>query len=145
MTRLTDKRQLFAFLCCVWASGSAFGDYALDLIETGKRDYYCTITVALTNDSSEMLTEINAFFLNYVGAEEVGRSKGASFMNVAPGETVEATFETPNAPCSSTETLVESYHMVIGACRLDSGFADKSFCLERMDLAPPFVGASAFN
>ncbi|MCV3272854.1 hypothetical protein [Roseobacter sinensis] len=67
----------------------------------------------------------------------MGRSKGASFFNVAPGASATATFETPNAPCDA----VERYDMVIGACRIDASFADKSLCAERMVLAPPFGNA----
>ena len=127
------------------ASGPVLADYTLALTETGKRDYYCTITVALTNHGEETLTEINAFFLNYIGADQVGRSKGASFMNVEPGASVSATFETPNAPCSATTTDVESYEMIIGACRIGGGFEDKAVCVDRMVLAPPFKAAAALN
>ena len=43
------------------------------------REYYCTITLSLTNPSQETLTEINRFLLSYVGEDQVGRSKKASF------------------------------------------------------------------
>jgi len=123
-------------------AGSAWADgYTLALKETGKRDYYCTVTIALTNETAEPLTEINAFFLNFIGDTQVGRSKGASFLNVGPGETATATFETPNAPCAE----VDSYHMVIGACRLGIGFDEKAVCVERMRLDPPFAKAAALN
>ncbi|MEM8654335.1 MAG: hypothetical protein AAGF36_06280 [Pseudomonadota bacterium] len=131
--------------CLVVCAGPVAADYTLSLKEIGKRDYYCTITVELINDTDQPLTEINAFFLNYVGDTEVGRSKGASFANVAPGASATATFETPNAPCSDTDTDVESYKMIIGACRIDIGFEDKSVCVDKMDLAPPFSAASALN
>ena len=137
------RLPLIACLAVAAAPGAA--DYTLALKEIGKRDYYCTITVELTNQTDVPLTEINAFFLNYVGAAEVGRSKGASFANVAPGASATATFETPNAPCSATATDVESYKMIIGACRIGVGFEDKSVCAEMMDLAPPFAEASALN
>lgn len=112
-------------------------EYRLEITETGTRDYYCTITVTLTNDSAEPLTEINAFFLNYIGDTQVGRSKGASFFNVAPGASATATFETPNAPCGE----VERYDMVIGACRLGPLFVDKGLCADRMALTAPFGSA----
>ena len=130
---------------CALTSSPALADYSLELTEIGKRDYYCTITVALTNNSDTTLTEINAFFLNHIGEEQVGRSKGASFMNVAPGASASATFETPNAPCSATETQVESYQMVIGACRIDTAFEDKAVCIDRMTLTAPFSSATALN
>ncbi|WP_299206118.1 hypothetical protein [uncultured Tateyamaria sp.] len=123
---------------CLLLSAPAVADYSLAITDTGKRDYYCTITVALTNDSDAHLTEINGFFLNYIGDKQVGRSKGASFFNVAPGTSVSAVFETPNAPC----TEVERYDMIIGACRLGSSFEDKSVCVDQMALTPPF-GAAA--
>lgn len=136
-------RRLIA-VCTVFAS-PALADYELALTDIGKRDYYCTITVELTNQSETMLTEINAFFLNYVGDTQVGRSKGASFMNVAPGAVASATFETPNAPCSATETQVESYQMVIGACRIDNTFEDKAACVDAVRLAPPFHSVVPLN
>lgn len=137
--------RLALFACFVVFAGPAAADYTLALKELGKRDYYCTITVELTNGTDQPLTEINAFFLNYIGDAEVGRSKGASFANVAPGASVTATFETPNAPCSATDTDVESYRMVVGACRIGVGFEDKSVCVDKMNLAPPFSAASALN
>ncbi|GFE50402.1 hypothetical protein So717_21550 [Roseobacter cerasinus] len=116
-------------------------EYRLEITDTGKRDYYCTITVALTNESAEPLTEINAFFLNYIGDTQVGRSKGASFFNVAPGASARATFETPNAPCGE----VERYDMVIGACRLGASFTDKAICAGRMALTAPFGDATPLD
>ncbi|MEM9966901.1 MAG: hypothetical protein AAF755_02240 [Pseudomonadota bacterium] len=120
---------------------SAAADYVLTLTDTGKREYYCTITVSLTNETDAPLTEINAFFLNFIGAEQVGRSKGVSFSNVAGGQTVNAVFETPNAPC----TEVERYHMIIGACRLGPRFEDKSVCANRVRLNPPLIGVETLN
>ncbi|WP_299678697.1 hypothetical protein [uncultured Roseobacter sp.] len=131
-------RLATVFLIC---ATPAVADYTLQITEIGKRDYYCTITVALTNDSAEPLTEINAFFLNYIGEQQVGRSKGASFFNVAPGASATATFETPNAPCGE----VERYDMVIGACRLGSSFADKAICADRMALTAPFGTATPLD
>ncbi|MEL6100400.1 MAG: hypothetical protein AAFO97_11235 [Pseudomonadota bacterium] len=131
--------------CLAICAGSVAAEYTLTLKDIGKRDYYCTITVELANGTDEPLTEINAFFLNYIGETEVGRSKGASFANVAPGTSATATFETPNAPCSATDTDVETYMMIIGACRIGIGFEDKSVCVERMDLTSPFSAATALN
>ncbi len=119
----------------------ALADYRLDLADTGKRDYYCTITVALTNESAEPLTEVNAHFLSFVGDRLVGRSKGASFLDVPAGGSTEAVFETPNAPCED----VTAYHMVIGACRIGLGFEEKSLCATRMDLEAPFTSVDTLN
>ncbi|GGX67107.1 hypothetical protein GCM10007385_40230 [Tateyamaria omphalii] len=136
-------RQLIV-MSALFAS-PALADYQLALTDIGKRDYYCTITVELTNQTETTLTEINAFFLNYVGDTQVGRSKGASFMNVAPGAVASAMFETPNAPCSATETQVDSYQMVIGACRIDNAFEDKAVCVDAVRLAPPFNSVVPLN
>ncbi|MEM6566690.1 MAG: hypothetical protein AAF665_19725 [Pseudomonadota bacterium] len=128
----------------IWSlifAAPAQAEYRLDLVDTGKRDYYCTITVSLTNEGGAQLTELNVFFLNFIGNEQVGRSKGASFMNVSPGASVEATFETPNAPCNDVET----YHPIVGACRLGSSFEEKQVCVDRLDLTMPFKAATALN
>ncbi|MEL6807883.1 MAG: hypothetical protein AAFO97_08885 [Pseudomonadota bacterium] len=138
-------------MICRWVIGavlcatSAAADYRLALTDLGKREYYCTITVELTNEGDTALTEINAFFLNFIGDKQVGRSKGASFMNVAPGTTASAVFETPNAPCTDTETQVESYQMIIGACRIDGSFQNKSVCAERVILEAPFASIDTLN
>ncbi|QPH55634.1 hypothetical protein [Pontivivens ytuae] len=117
---------------------TAAADYRLTLTDTGLREYYCTITVTLTNETDAPLTEVNGFFLSFVEDEQVGRSKGSSFMNVPPGGAVSATFETPNAPCDE----VTRYDFVIGACRLGSGFEDHSVCAGRMAMEPPFGSAA---
>ena len=103
-------------------------DFVLSLTDTGKREYYCQIMVTLENRSDAVLTEVSGHFFSYLGDAEVGRSKGAWFMNVPPGGRAEAVFETPNAPCDA----VERYAFVIGACRLGPDFAPQSVCAERM-------------
>ena len=103
-------------------------DYVLSLTDTGKREYYCQIMVTLENRSDTVLTEISGHFLSYLDEAQVGRSKGAWFMNVPPGGRAEAVFETPNAPCDA----VERYAFIVGACRLGPDFAPQSVCAERM-------------
>lgn len=125
-------------LCCaallaLTPSIAAAADFALTLEGKGLREYYCTITVSLTNNSDAPLTEISGYFLSYVGEERVGRSKGTWFMNVAPGEGQQKVFETPNAPCDE----VTRYDFIIGACRLGTGFEDVSVCAERLELNAP--------
>lgn len=122
---------------CLCSGSTALADYKLNLTETGLRDYYCTITVTLTNETDAALTEVNGFFLSFVEEEQVGRSKGSSFMNVPPGGIATAIFETPNAPCDD----VTRYDFVIGACRVGAGFEDRSVCAERMAMEPPFGSA----
>ena len=113
-------------------------DYRLTLTESGLREYYCQITVALENTTDAPLTEISGFFYAYIGAEQVGRSKGSWFMNVPPGGTASATFETPNAPCDE----VERYEFVLGACRLQGpGFDDVATCAPLIEGATPLMMA----
>lgn len=110
------------------AAAALAQDYVLTITDTGLREYYCQITVELENKTDEQLTEISGYFYSYIGTEKVGRSKGAWFMNVPPGGTATATFETPNAPCDD----VERHAFMVGACRFDAGFADKAECAARI-------------
>lgn len=124
-------------LCAAFAlfvpSVAMASDYLLSLEETGLREYYCQITVSLTNTSEDPLTEISGYFYSYVSDERVGRSKGSWFMNVQPGETAQAVFETPNAPCDE----ISRYDFVVGACRLGASFEDVSMCLGRFKFEKP--------
>lgn len=131
------KRKGLTLMAALAASPAA-ADYVLAIERTGLREYYCTLTVSLTNTTDETLTEISGFFYSYIGSEQVGRSKGSWFMNVAPGATATATFETPNAPCDT----VTRYDFVVGACRLDAGFEDHEVCAQRLRGAPPFGSMS---
>lgn len=114
-------------------SVSLGADYTLRVGDTGKRDYYCTLTAILENGSDVPLTEISGFFYAYVGEEQVGRSKGAWFMNIAPGGRAEAEFETPNAPCQE----VDRYVFVLGACRIGATFEDRADCTNLLDGQAP--------
>ena len=125
----------FAFL-----TTAATADYVLSVEETGLRDYYCQVTVSLENTSDAALTEINGHFFSFVGDEQVGRSKGASFLNIAPGASAITIFETPNAPCDD----VNRYEFVVGACRISTGFEDKALCAGRITGTGPIAGAVAF-
>ncbi|MEM8581736.1 MAG: hypothetical protein AAGA38_16595 [Pseudomonadota bacterium] len=90
------------------------GEMELTLGEIGLREYYCTHEMTLNNQSQTAVMEVSGHFNFYIGEEQVGRSKGTWFMNIAPGESKTATFETPNAPCND----VERYEFVVGACRV---------------------------
>ncbi|MEM1077273.1 MAG: hypothetical protein AAGI09_01995 [Pseudomonadota bacterium] len=99
----------------------------LTLGEIGLREYYCTAEMTLSNRSDRPVMEVTGHFFLYVGADQVGRSKGTWFMNIAPGESVTAVFETPNAPCDQ----VERYEFVVGACRLKGpGFDPTAACAQ---------------
>ena len=124
--------------------GAAYAaDYRMTLTDIGKRDYYCTITVTLDNLSVVTLQDLNGFFLSYVGETESGRSKGASFLNVEPGGSATAVFETPNAPCSADTTDVTSYRFFVGACRINNAFADQAQCAAAIEVTAPIADAQA--
>lgn len=126
------SRQIRGVAACALlaASPSVAGaaDFALSLSSTGKRDYYCVVSVVLENRSTAPLTELSGYFLSYVGEEKVGRSKGAWFINMPAGSRVEATFETPNIPCEA----VDRHVFTIGACRIGAGFEDPAVCADRL-------------
>lgn len=123
----------------LWIANSAFAaDYRMTLIDTGKRDYYCTITVQLENMSDDVIADLNGHFVSFVDAMDVGRSKGGSFLNVEPNATALAEFETPDAPCSE----VTSYRFLVGACRVGNSFMDQGDCAERIQPEMPISGAS---
>ncbi|WP_299605375.1 hypothetical protein [uncultured Tateyamaria sp.] len=91
---------------CLLLSTPAVADYSLAITDTGKRDYYCTITVALTNDSDAHLTEINAFFLNYIGDKQVGGPRALPFSMSRPALRCQRFSKRPTrlAPRSSVTT-----------------------------------------
>lgn len=130
------KPAILALSAGLVAASPALGtDYKMTVTDTGLREYYCQLTVTLENTDAAPLGEISGFFYAYIGDEKVGRSKGAWFLNVAPGATAEATFETPNAPCDT----IERYEFVVGACRLNEGFEEKSLCGNRIDFTAPLM------
>ncbi|MEM1266119.1 MAG: hypothetical protein AAGI50_08900 [Pseudomonadota bacterium] len=130
------RRALSLTAAALLAAPTAFAeDYVLSLTGTAMRDYYCQIRVTLENTTDAPVTEISGFFYNYLDGAEVGRSRGAWFMNVAPGETADAVFETPNAPCEA----VERYEFVVGACRFETSFVDKGVCAGRLGFTAPLA------
>lgn len=117
--------------------GASAEDYVLSLTDTGKRDYYCQIMVTLENRTDETLGEVSGYFYGFIGDEQVGRSRGAWFMNVEAGWSATSTFETPGAPCD----LVERYEFIVGACRFSAGFEDQEECAARIGTTAPIAGA----
>lgn len=77
------------------------GDYEMILIETGKRDYDCTVSLQTENASDGVLADLNGHLVSLVDADDVGRSKGGPFLNVALGMTVSAGFETPTTEAAA--------------------------------------------
>ncbi|MEM9441755.1 MAG: hypothetical protein AAGA73_15020 [Pseudomonadota bacterium] len=133
-----NRTAAFTVAMLFMANPAFAADYRMSLIETGKRDYYCTITVQVENMSEEVLADLNGHFISVKDDEDVGRSKGASFLNVEPGAISVAEFETPNAPCNE----VNGYRFLVGACRVGTSFMDQGECAGRIQPDPPITEAS---
>ncbi len=117
---------------CLDNAGAA--DFELSLTDTGKRDYYCTVTLTVTNTTDDVvLDEINGRLMLRIGEEQVARSKGASLLAAPPGGTASATFETPDAPCDD----IDSYHFVVGICRIEGSFIGADECAPRISGIAP--------
>lgn len=113
--------------------------YGIALVETGRREYYCTARMRLTNATDAPLAELAVVFHLFEDGAPVGRSKGASFLDVPPGGAAEAVFETPNAPCDAALT----YRPTVGACRLGPSFADKALCAARIAPVAPVTAPAS--
>ena len=96
----------------------------LTLKDTGKREYYCQATFELATSGETMFQDVNGYFYVFVDDEQVGRSKGVSFLFGDGGSAASATFETPNAPCPD----VNGYVFVVGACMRGNSFVDRTEC-----------------
>ncbi len=103
-------------------------DYRLEFEGTSFREYYCGVTLTMTNDSDAHLTEINGFVASMIDGEQVARSRGMSFLDLAPGESATRLFEAPNAPCDEAT----EYVFIVGACRFDASFSPKEECAARI-------------
>ena len=114
-------------------------DYRLTVVDTGVRDYYCTLTARLENGSAETLDDLNGFFVLLVGEDQVGQSWASSFLNTAPGGSTEVAFEAPNAPCADVTGL----RFVVGACRIGPSFIDRADCAARLETVTPINEAVA--
>lgn len=108
-------------------------DYRMSLIETGVRDYYCTFTTQLDNQSSEMLDDLNGYFVLSSGDDDVGESRSSSFLNTGSGSSTEVVFEAPNAPCGE----IDSLRFVVTACRIGPSFLDQTDCAARLETVMP--------
>ena len=122
------KTGLIGVLCAACIAGPALADYRLEFEGTSFREYYCGVTLTMTNESDDPLTEINGFVASMIDGEQVARSRGRSFLNLAPGESASALFEAPNAPCDEAT----EYVFIVGACRLGPGFSPQRACAERI-------------
>ncbi|MEQ9155631.1 hypothetical protein [Roseitalea porphyridii] len=121
---MTAMLGLVAALAMPAPTAHADTPLALKLTDTGQRDYYCTATFKLDAPEGVAFQDVNGFFYVFVGDEQVGRSKGASFRFDDGQRTASATFETPNAPCGE----VDGYVFVVGACMQEGSFIDRNEC-----------------
>lgn len=116
----------------IWAASLAATaqtpNYQMTLVETGQRDYYCTTTIRLQNDSDEILNDLNGSLVLLVGEDEVGQSRPSSLFNISPGQSSDQVFETPNAPCDE----VTGYRFSVNACRFGGSFREPADCVERV-------------
>lgn len=127
------RTGLTGALCAACVAGPAFADYRLEFEGTSFREYYCGVTLTMTNESDETLTEINGFVASMVDGEQVARSRGMSFLNLAPGESASNLFEAPNAPCDEAT----EYVFIVGACRFDASFSPQEECAARINGVAP--------
>lgn len=123
MTRILSAA---VFTCLIASPVGA--EYRLEFESTSFREYYCGVTLTMTNESDETLTEINGFVASMIDGEQVARSRGMSFLNLAPGESASNLFEAPNAPCDEAT----EYVFIVGACRFDASFAPQEECAARI-------------
>ncbi len=120
------------------ASFAGEGDWRLSLAATGMREYYCGATLRLENRGAEAMEEIAGHLILTRDGASVGRSRGASFRDVAAGGAAEALFETPNAPCAQADLT-----LVIGACRIGGAFVPAADCAARIAPSAPVARALA--
>lgn len=124
--REKSLRILLAIIISLTIINHAWAEYQIEFEGTGFREYYCGVKLKLTNKSDQNLTEINGFVLSFIGAEQVGRSRGSSFFNVAAGDSQIKTFEAPHAPCDQAT----KFKFIVGACRLGSSFVPQQECAD---------------
>lgn len=122
------------------APGAALADYKLEFEGTSFREYYCGVTLTMTNESDAHLTEINGFVASMIDGEQVARSRGMSFLNLAPGDSATKLFEAPNAPCDEAT----EYVFIVGACRFDANFSPQADCAARIDGVAPVAEEAGY-
>lgn len=123
-------------LTLVAGAAAALADEApfrLSVVETGMRDYYCTVTVRLENRGAQVVDDVNGHFVLYSGEDEVGEGRSASFLGVAAGGEGEAVFLAPNAPCDT----IDGYAFRVGACRIAGSFENRAECASWFEADTP--------
>jgi hypothetical protein len=98
-------------LCAGCLAAPAFAECRLEFEATGFRECHCGVTLVLTNEGGKTLKEINGFVVSMTDGEQVSRSRGVSFVDLAPGQRASARFETLHAPCDEAREFV----FVVGA------------------------------
>ncbi|MEM7721112.1 MAG: hypothetical protein AAF376_01950 [Pseudomonadota bacterium] len=117
----------------------ALAEYRLEFEGVSFREYYCGVTLTMTNDRDETLTEINGFVASVIDGEQVARSRGMSFLNLAPGQSESRLFEAPNAPCDEAT----EYVFIVGACRFGPSFSPQEECAALIRGVAPVAEAAS--
>ncbi|MEM8590921.1 MAG: hypothetical protein AAGF13_00185 [Pseudomonadota bacterium] len=113
-----------AFLALFAAPLAAEPAFTIDAEHSGFREYYCVTKGTITNTGTAPLREINGYFIIFENGEETARSRGTSFLNLEPGQSVEALSEAPQAPCDTAT----SYTFIVNACMEGNSFMDRAEC-----------------
>ena len=132
------RRCGLTFLALMLAT-PALAEYRLEFNGTSFREYYCGVTLTMTNEGDETLTEINGFVASMIDGEQVARSSGMSFLNLAPGQSDTQLFEAPNAPCDAAT----EYVFIVGACRFGPSFAPQEDCAALIRGVAPVAEAAS--
>lgn len=132
------RRSACAALGLVIAA-PASAEYRLEFDGVSFREYYCGVTLTMTNDGDETLTEINGFVASMIDGEQVAHSRGMSFLNLAPGQSESRLFEAPNAPCDEAT----EYVFIVGACRFGPSFSPQEECAALIRGVTPVAEAAS--
>ncbi|MEM6609336.1 MAG: hypothetical protein AAF689_12210 [Pseudomonadota bacterium] len=128
-----------ALITLLLASPAAAQDFTLDAQHAGFREYYCVTEGTLTNHGQATLQEVNGYFLLYRAGEEIGRSRGSSFLALTPGTEATARMEAPHSPCDTAD----EYRFVVNACMQDSRFIDRATCADMLAGTGPVTTITA--
>ena len=133
-------RSLILATLVLAAPTAGLAEYKLEFEGTSFREYYCGVTLTMTNESDAPLTEINGFVASMIDGEQVARSRGMSFMNLAPGDSATKLFEAPNAPCDEAT----EYVFIVGACRFDASFSPQAECAAQIVGVAPVADEAGY-
>lgn len=98
-------------------------------------EYYCVTEGTITYSGAEPLREINGFFEIFKNGEQIGHSRGTSWLDLQPGDERSALFRAPNVPCDTADTYV----FVVSACMQGTRFINKTDCAARITATEPVI------